>query len=170
MNSEVNQNEYAPFYKGYIKKSEGIDILTGLKAGLKNTKSFFETFPLEKLEYRYAEGKWTPKEILLHLIDAERVFAYRSLLIARSENAQIQGFDQDEFVKNSNANQRDIRNLIEEYNNVRNASISLFSSFNQETMMRMGEANNAMVSVRAIGRILLGHEIHHMDILKERYL
>jgi hypothetical protein len=170
MNSQITQSEYAPFYEGYIKKSEGIDIVIGLKTGLNNTKTFFEVLPPEKLEYRYASGKWTPKEILLHLIDSERVFAYRTLFISRSDNANIQGFDQDEFVENSNANTRDIKSLIEEYISVRKASISLFSSFNTEAMLRMGNANNAGVSIRAIGRILLGHEIHHITILRERYL
>ena len=170
MNSDIMPNEYAPFYEGYIKKSEGIEIVNGLEMGLHTTKAFFESFPMEKLEYRYAEGKWTPKEILLHLIDSERVFAYRALFISRATIAEIQGFDQDEFVKNSNANTRYIIGLVEEYNNVRKASISLFSSFSNETMKRMGKANNTNVSIRAIGRIILGHEIHHTAILNERYL
>ncbi|MBW2937970.1 DinB family protein [Aureisphaera sp. CAU 1614] len=170
MNSDITPNEYAPFYEGYIKKSEGIEIVNGLEMGLHRTKAFFESFPIEKLEYRYAEGKWTPKEILLHLIDSERVFAYRALFISRATNAEMQGFDQDEFVENSNANSRSIRSLVEEYINVRKSSVSLYSSFSKETMARMGKANNTSVSIRAIGRIILGHEIHHTAILKERYL
>ena len=170
MNFEMTQSEYAPFYEGYIKKSEGIEIVNGLEVGLDHTKVFFETLPFEKLEYRYTEGKWTPKEILLHLIDSERVFAYRALLISRSDGAEIQGFDQDEFVKNSHANIRDINDLLEEYIHVRKATISLFTSFDKTTLLRIGKANNSSVSVRAIGRIIVGHEIHHIDILKERYL
>jgi len=170
MNIDIPQNEYAPFYSGYIQNSSGVGILEGLKNGLVATKAFFNSFPNEKLEYRYDEGKWTPKEIFLHLIDAERVFAYRVLLIARSDNAEIQGFDQDEFVANSNANHRTIESLIEEYENVRKTTIALFSSLAKEQFSRMGKANNTPVSIRAIGRIVIGHEIHHISILKERYL
>lgn len=170
MNAEIKPNEYASFYEGYIKKSEGLEIINGLEIGLHKTKTFFETIPAEKLEFKYAEGKWTPKEILLHLIDSERVFAYRALFISRAENATMQGFDQDEFVKNSKANSRAIQSLIEEYTRVRKASISLYSSFSKEIILRMGKANHSNVSIRAIGRIILGHEIHHTIILKERYL
>lgn len=170
MNSEIPPSEYAPFYEGYIKKSEGIEIGKGLEMGLQITKAFFEGIPAQKLEFRYAEGKWTPKEIILHLIDSERVFAYRALFISRATNAEMQGFDQDEFVHNSNANTRTMNSLVDEYSNVRKASISLYSSFSKETLLRMGKANNTSVSIRAIGRIILGHEMHHTAILKERYL
>ncbi|HAT67606.1 MAG TPA: damage-inducible protein DinB [Flavobacteriaceae bacterium] len=170
MYSEITSSEYAPFYEGYINKSKGIEIVNGLEMGLYKTEAFFESIPIQKLEYRYAEGKWTPKEILLHLIDSERVFAYRALFISRATTVEIQGFDQDEFVKNSNANSRDIIGLLEEYITVRKSSISLFSSFSNETMTKMGKANDSNVSIRAIGRIILGHEIHHTTILKERYL
>lgn len=170
MISEISINEYAPFYEGYILKSEGIPLIEGLKSGLENTSQFFNEFPKNKWGFSYAEGKWTPKEILLHLIDAERVFAYRALLISRSENPEIKGFDQDEFVLNSNANSRTETSLIKEYTHVRNATISLFESFSSKTLLRLGKANGAQVSVRAIGRIIVGHEIHHINILKERYL
>ena len=170
MISEISTLEYAPFYEGYIKKSEGLPLVEGLNEGLKKTKRLISSFPEDKWDYRYAEGKWTPKEILLHLIDSERVFVYRALLIARSETPDIKGFDQDEFVENSYANTRSLSSLYTEYSQVRKATISLFESFSHETLMRLGKANGAQVSVRAIGRIILGHEIHHINVLRERYL
>ncbi|MEZ4857803.1 MAG: DinB family protein [Flavobacteriaceae bacterium] len=170
MTAEIPIEEYAPFYQGYIQKSSHIELLEGLVVGLKNTTTLFETFPVPKQEYSYAEGKWTPKELFLHLIDSERVFAYRALFIARAKNAALMGFDQDEFVANCNAHYRRMESLIEEYKAVRNASISLFNSFTESDLLKMGSANNAKVSVRAIGKIIIGHEIHHSIILKERYL
>ncbi|MEZ4779427.1 MAG: DinB family protein [Flavobacteriaceae bacterium] len=170
MISEISPDEYAPFYEGYIIKSDGIPLIEGLKIGLQNTSRFLNEFPKNKWEFRYVEGKWTPKEILLHLIDAERVFGYRALLIVRSELPEIRGFDQDEFVLNSHANDRTIASLLSEYIQVRNSTISLFESFSEESLLRFGKANGSQVSARAIGRIIIGHEIHHITILKERYL
>ena len=134
------------------------------------TNNFFETIPDAKLEYRYAEGKWTPKEILLHLIDTERVFAYRALQFARAKDVVIKGFDQDEFAANSNANDRTIKNLLEEYRAVRTATVILFSSFSNNTLLQMGVASDSPLSVRASGFIISGHEKHHIAILNERYL
>lgn len=170
MATEIPNNEFAPFYQGYIQKSSGIELLEGLVIGLKNTTTLFETLPTEKQEYQYAEGKWTPKELLLHLIDSERVFAYRALFIARAKKVELKGFDQDEFVANCNAYYRRMESLIEEYKTVRNASISLFNSFIVSDLLKMGSANNSKISVRAIGKIIIGHEIHHSNILKEKYL
>ncbi len=124
----------------------------------------------ENWQYSYAEGKWTPKEILLHTIDTERIFCYRALQIARSENAILPGFDENLFAENSNANERSPEDLINEYRTVRQATTALFESFSEQTMNNTGNANDKPLSVQAAGFIICGHELHHINIIKERYL
>ena len=124
----------------------------------------------DKWSFSYAEGKWTIKEILLHLIDAERVFAYRTLCVSRKEELELPGFDHDEYLKNSNAKSRSHESLIEEYEAVRKASISLFKSFDEETLSYLGVANGSAISVKGLAYIIAGHELHHNSVIKERYL
>lgn len=166
----MTSQEYNSYYKTYIDLVSEPSLIKSLAEGLLNVSAFFEAIPKSKLEYRYAEGKWTPKEVLLHLIDTERVFSYRALTFARSPNMTLPGFDQDAFVEHSEANQYTIDALLEEYLVVRTATISLFKSFNEEVLMRSGVASGSPLSVRAAGTIICGHEIHHCTILKERYL
>ena len=123
-----------------------------------------------KHEFRYAEGKWTIKDIILHLIDAERIFAYRALRIARNDNTALPGFEENDYVVAANANNREYESLLAEYETVRNATISLFETFSSEDLLRLGTASNNSVSVRAIGYIMLGHELHHKNVILERYL
>src|SRR5690606_27112498 len=123
-----------------------------------------------KLDYRYAQDKWTIKEILLHLIDTERVFAYRAMCIARKDLTELPGFDQDAFVVHSHANERSVESLLSEYRNVRMATVSLFDSFDLRGLEQIGVANGSDLSVRAIVFIIIGHENHHLQIIKERYL
>ncbi|WP_263649826.1 DinB family protein [Rasiella rasia] len=170
MTSPLTSNEYNEYYKRYIDLAISAPLLEGLATGMLETHEFFESIPNEKLEFRYAEGKWTPKQILLHIIDTERVFAYRALQFSRASNVEIKGFDQDEFAANSNADNRSQDSLLKEYMAVRTSSILLFKSFNEATLKRMGEASNFPLSVRASGYIICGHEKHHIKIIKERYL
>lgn len=166
-----NDNEYAPFYANYITKSLfHTDLVGGLKKQKEEMVSFFQSIPFEKQEFQYETGKWTPKDILLHLIDAERIFAYRALRIARNDQTALHGFDENEYVPYAKANSRDMQNLIDEFLAVRNATISLFANFNEEQMIRVGNASGSTVSVRAIASIILGHELHHVAVIKERYL
>ena len=123
-----------------------------------------------KHEFRYAEGKWTIKDIILHLIDAERIFAYRALRIARNDKTALPGFEENDYVVAANANNRGYESLLAEYETVRNVSISLFETFTSEELLRLGTASNNSVSVRAIGYIMLGHELHHKNVILERYL
>tara|TARA_R100000935_G_scaffold1439_1_gene4462 strand:+ start:13644 stop:14153 length:510 start_codon:yes stop_codon:yes gene_type:complete len=167
---QISEKEFNTYYKRYVDKALAKPLLQGLAEGMLETNDFFEAIPDAKLEYRYAEGKWTPKEILLHLIDTERVFAYRALQFARAENVVIKGFDQDEFVLHSNANNRTMDTLLEEYMAVRTATLILFSSFSESILQQMGFASDSPLSVRASGYIICGHEKHHIAILKERYL
>lgn len=167
---QISDNEFNAYYKGYVDKALNKPLLQGLADGMIETHEFFEAIPENKHQYRYAEGKWTPKEILLHLIDTERVFAYRALFFARSKNVEIKGFDQDEFTANSYANGRTMSDLLEEYLAVRTSSVVLFNSFSEEILQNMGVASNSPLSIRAAGYIICGHEKHHLGILKERYL
>lgn len=164
------EGEFHPYYGTYIGKVSGNDALMTLEVQLSDTPRFIERFPLEKEEYRYAENKWTPKEIFLHLIDAERVFAYRALRIARGDETPLSGFDQDQYVPESNANQRSLESIAEEYTAVRKASIELLRNLREEQLLRKGVANNSPISVRALAYIMAGHENHHMGVIRERYL
>ena len=146
------------------------DIVLGLKENVISVVDFYQNIPSEKLEHAYAEGKWTPKDILLHIIDTERVFVYRAMRIARQDKTEMVGFEQDDYVDAGKANNRTINSLIEEYKAVRNATIVLFDSFSDEELKSIGKANGSPVSVRAIGYIITGHENHHNNVIRERYL
>ncbi|MFC4721940.1 DinB family protein [Geojedonia litorea] len=166
----LKPGEFNPYYGTYIDKTAGLDLKSGLKVGGKRTINFLKSISNEKLEYRYAKGKWTIKEIIQHLIDAERVFAYRALRIAREDQTPLPGFEQDDYVLPSKANNRSLDQLLNEYAAVRQATVTLFDSFSDEMLIQLGTASNSPISVRAIGFIIIGHEIHHCDVIKERYL
>ncbi len=168
--SEIKSTEFHPYFKTYIDKVKDIDLIDALKLGAKETLSFFESIPGSKMDYRYSEGKWTVKDILLHVIDTERVFCYRALNFVRSKNSNLEGFDENEYVDSAKANSRSITELLEEYNAVRKATILLFESFSDKNFKSIGKANNTDLSVRAAGFVICGHEIHHKQIINERYL
>lgn len=120
--------------------------------------------------YAYAPGKWTLKELLQHVIDAERIFNYRALAIARKETTSLPGFEENDYALNSNANERSWNNLIHELKAVRTSSIILFDSFNEEVFGYLGIANNNSITVNAIGFITVGHIYHHKKVIEDRYL
>lgn len=167
---QLTSEEFNPYFGIYINKVGEKNLLRALEDGRDYTVQFFESIPESKLEYAYAEGKWTPKELLLHLIDVDRVFSIRALFFARSEDANLSGFDEDVFAKNSNANSRSISNLIEEYKSVRNATLTLFASLSEKALKNTGKASGSVLSARAVGFIICGHEIHHAQVIQERYL
>ena len=168
--SRPHPSEYNDYYNHYIDLVESDNLYDALKAGKERTATFFEGLAQDKHHYRYAEGKWTPKEVLLHLIDTERVFSYRALHFARAQNVVLPGFDQNVFVDNSDANNRSMSRLLEEYVAVRSATLLFGESCSEETFVRMGTASNNPFSVRALLYIIAGHEIHHCKIISERYL
>lgn len=167
---QLNPNEYNPYYKTYIAKSTQLNCVEGLKQNLDTVVAFYSNIPKEKHDFAYAEGKWTIKDILLHIIDTERIFAYRALRIARRDKTPMAGYEQDDYAANSFASSRTLESLIEEYISVRQATITLFSSFNSDTLLQIGEASNSPFSVRVLGYIITGHEIHHNQVIRERYL
>ena len=168
--SQLQSSEYSSYYGNYIDQAGDLELLKGLEDNLSSIQSFYTSISEEKYDYSYAEGKWTLKEILQHLIDTERVFAYRALRVARKDKVNLPGFSQDDFVLTSCANLRTKKDLIEEFVSVRNSTISLFRSFNNEMLLEVGRASDSPVSVRAIGFIIIGHEVHHAKVIRERYL
>ncbi len=163
-------NEYADFYKSYIQVLEDVELIEELEICLHEFIKFVQNIPMDKFDYRYEVGKWTIKEIIQHLIDSERVFSYRALRISRNDKTPLPGFNENEYVDNSNGNDRNLQGLLTELAVVRQATLSLFNSFSQEQLTKIGIASNKEVSVRAIGFIIIGHQKHHQKIFAERYL
>jgi len=163
-------NEYADFYKSYIQVLEDVELIEELEICLHEFIKFVQNIPMDKFDYRYEVGKWTIKEIIQHLIDSERVFSYRALRISRDDKTPLPGFNENDYVDNSNGNNRNLQGLLTELAVVRQATLSLFNSFSQEQLTKIGIASNHEVSVRAIGFIIIGHQKHHQKIFAERYL
>ena len=162
--------EYNDYYQSYIDKCGDLDLLEGLKSNGVRVVAFLKQIQSSKHLYRYTDGKWTLKEVVQHIIDTERVFAYRALCISRKDFTHLPGFEQDDYVVNSNANAKSMSDLISEYEKVRAHTLCLFKSFSEEMFSLIGTANQSNISVRAIGFIILGHEKHHCDVIKHRYL
>jgi len=144
--------------------------MDGLEQGRSGFLSFMDELPEERLSFSYGPGKWTLAEVLVHIMDTERVFQYRALRFARNDRTDLPGFDQDAFVPNSNASKRSLGDLRQEFVAVRDSSIALFRSFDRETLDRMGIANGLPMGVGAMGFIISGHQAHHLKIIGQRYL
>lgn len=169
--TDLNTSEYNPYYEPFVRRiNEDVSLVDALITGRQEVSSFFDSIPENKLDYRYEDGKWTPKEVLMHIIDTERIFSYRALRFARKDKVDLLGFDQDAFIPPSNANQREIDSLVEEYKAVRAATIVLFKNFDDTMLKEVGMGSGSPMSVRALGFITLGHEQHHVSLIKERYL
>lgn len=167
---ELSKSEFAPFYANYIEKAKNFNIPSDYESQMNYCIDFFKSIPLEKLDYQYENGKWTPKDILLHIIDCERIFACRALRIARNDKTPLPGFEENDYAIEANAFKRTLESLIDEYKTVRLASKSLFDTFDSDQFKAIGVASDKNISVRAIGYIILGHELHHIKIIEERYL
>ena len=163
-------SEYAPFYAGYIQTLDNVKLIEEMEICLHDFIKFVQNISMDKFDYRYAEGKWTIKDIIQHLIDAERVFSYRAMRISRNDMTPLPGFEENDYVDNANGNTRSLQELLTEMAVVRQSTLSLFKSFSEEQLLRIGTASNSKVSVRAIGFIIIGHQKHHQRIFKERDL
>ena len=168
--NQLPVNEYADFYKTYIQVLEDVELIEELEICLHEFVKFVQNIPMDKFDFQYAEGKWTIKEIIQHLIDSERVFCYRALRISRNDKTPLPGFDENDYVANSNGKQRSLQSLLTEMAVVRQATLSLFNTFTKEQLTKVGIASNREVSVRAIGFIIIGHQKHHQKVFSERYL
>lgn len=166
----LKTTEYNAYYKGYIDMSGEADLLTGLQDNLNYLVDFINKIPEDKLTYLYAEGKWTIKEVIQHLLDTERVFAYRALCIARNDRTAFPGFEQNDYIAPSKANIRSMASFVNELKALRMSNIALFENMDDEMLGRVGTASNSPLSARAAGFIIIGHWVHHCKIIKERYL
>lgn len=162
--------EYAEYYGKYISLVPAGDLLSTLARQLEETLALLKSIPETQGERRYAAGKWSIKELVGHMIDSERVFAYRALRFARHDPTPLSGFDQDHYVQQANFDARPLSELAEEYEHVRRASLLLFRHLDGDAWARRGTANDNEVSVRALAFIIAGHEAHHVQILRSRYL
>lgn len=158
------------YMSAYISLVAGNDLLQALKTGLNQTIELYGSVPANLEGYRYAEGKWSIREVLSHVVDVERIFAYRALTFARKDATSLPGFDENAYVPFSNAENRSLANIIEEYRVVRQSTILLFQSLAEESLDFTGMANNRTMSARILGWMIAGHDIHHGNILQERYL
>lgn len=169
--SDLQSKEIPECFAAYINQvSSEYTIVEELEISLHRFIKFVQNIPLDKFDYRYAEGKWAVKDIIQHLIDSERIFAYRALRFARNDKTELQGFEENNYVDEANAGKRSIQDLLTEMAVVRQATLSLFKSFSNEELLRIGIASNNPISVRALGFIIIGHQNHHQKIFQERYL
>jgi hypothetical protein len=169
MRSRPAPGDYAPYAAQYISLVSGDDILEGLHAQLKQTVTLFSGRSERDGNFRYAPQKWTVKEVVGHVADTERIFAYRAMRIARGDQTPLAGFEQDDYVRTAGFGARKLSDLVEEYADVRQASLALFRSLDEEAWPRHGVANNNRVTVLALAYLIAGHELHHRKILEERY-
>ncbi|MEO5889500.1 MAG: DinB family protein [Ferruginibacter sp.] len=166
VDKEFQSNE--PMFATLIS-SDG-ELLKHLTVNLETTKKLILSLSPEKLLYKYAEGKWTIKEVIMHLVEMERIYSYRALRFARNDQAALPGFDADKYINFSGANERDVVSLLEEFTAVRQSAIALLNGLTDEALARSGVMNGYSVSVRALAYHIAGHELHHINIIKERYL
>jgi len=167
--SRPSATEYSSFYQTYVNYTSGKDYSILVQQYHDRITESCAAIPAEKVNYAYAEDKWTIKQMLQHVIDTERIFAYRALSIARKEPAALLGFDENEYAKNGTGDNRNWKDMLTEWRVVRQSTNLLFASFTEEQIKAMGMASGQPISVNALGFIIFGHALHHLHILKERY-
>ncbi|MGB8705177.1 MAG: DinB family protein [Gillisia sp.] len=168
--SDLNTSEYLSFYQTYLDNLPDENLIEILESTKRKFALFLASLKDDDLKKKYEPGKWTVAEVLQHILDTERIFQYRALTLAREDSTKIPGFDQDAYVPSSKANQRDLQSFIFEFDSVRNAGIALFQSFDDEMLKATGNVNGANFSVRAAGFISAGHQTHHLQLFKSRYV
>lgn len=162
--------EYPAYFKHYIDLVKNDDVIQELKSQIAEMRQFLAGIPTEKENFVYAPGKWTIKELIGHIIDTERIMAYRALCFARKDKTNLPGFDQNAFVENANFNARTLKDLAYEFTLVRESNLLLFKHFTEEAIGQIGNSNGKELSVRAIIFMIAGHTIHHINIIKTNYL
>lgn len=158
------------FYKKYVTHVQNLDVLEALQSSNAQTISQLQKVEEKMGEYRYAPEKWSVKELLCHMMDAERIFAYRALRFSRNDATPLHGFEENDYAPQANAHARTLQQLVNEMKHLRSTSIDLFASFTPEMLQRKGIASNKPISVINLGYIIAGHETHHRLVLTERYL
>ena len=170
--SKPDSSQYSEFYQPYLDVIPEED--TGLIELLSSSRDAcldrYQNLDSGKEDFRYAEGKWSIKELLQHIIDAERVFAYRALRFARNDSTELSGFDENLYVETCRVAGRSLASLMEEFSALRNSNILLFDSMDEDVLSRKGSVDGNGISVRALGYITCGHLLHHLKVIEERYL
>ena len=166
--SKSEYPDYAEMYMQWSKRDGSL--LKQLKSSLEKTKKLISALSDEELNFRYNKNKWSIKEILVHIMDDERIYSYRALAFARNDKTNLPGFEQDDYNINSDTSERTIENIMEEFEAVRISTIKLYNGFSNRTLIRKGIANGNQASVRALGYHILGHELHHINMIEDVYL
>ena len=164
------EDEYAPFYARYVERVQEGDVVELLERQANEVAGVLRGLPAETAEHRYAPEKWSVKEVVGHLNDAERIFAYRALRIARGDQTPLPGWDENAYVPTGNFGARSLESLLDEWADLRRATLWLFRHLDAEAFARRGTANNHGISVRALAYVTAGHTAHHLEILRTRYL
>ncbi len=160
----------AEFYSNYINKAKDENVVRAIEKSGKNFHKLLKNIPKKKIDHAYAEGKWTIREVVQHVIDAERVFAYRATAFARKDSTPLPSFDENLWAANSSGSNRGWKDLVNEFESLHESSVYLFESLSEDQLRSIGVASNKEVNVLALGFIIAGHIEHHIDIIKERYL
>ncbi len=168
--SRPAEDEYAPYYGRYISRVPDGDLCGMLVSQLADTLALLRAIPEQRGTHRYADGKWSIKEVIGHVSDCERIMSYRALRFARADETPLPGFEQNDYVPPGGFDRRTLRDLSEEFAAVRQATIHLFRHLDPPALTRRGTASGNPVSVRALAHIIAGHERHHVAILKDKYL
>lgn len=164
-----NSTDYPEYFGNYINQVSEDDLIPAFMNQMPLLEKFMSSVDEEKANYAYAPGKWIIKELWQHVIDAERIFSYRALCIARKETINLPGFDENNYAANSNANERTWENLREEFINVRKSTLDLYKSFTENMMQQKGNSNNREMNVLSLGFTTIGHVTHHLKVLSEKY-
>ena len=171
MNSNhLLETEYSGPFANYVREAGQINLIEELEISLHDFIRFVQNIPLDKFDYRYAEGKWTIKDIIQHLIDCERIFGYRALRFSRNDKTALPGFEENDYVDNTYANGRSIQELLTEFSAVRHSTLLFYKSLSEEQLKQIGTASTHQISARALGYVIIGHQRHHQNIFEERYL
>lgn len=163
------KHSYGDYYENYISLVKENELFSAFDHSANQSLTFWSELTEEQGDYRYAEGKWSIKELLQHIIDTERIFSYRALAFARGEKMALPGYDENQYADNCLADSRSLKEMVDELALVRKSTIALFSSFDKSVLDNLGKASGSNLSVRAAGFIIVGHELHHMNVVRERY-
>lgn len=170
MKQMLKSNEYASYYSTYVDLVPEGDIISILMQQMEETTAVLKDLTEQQAHFSYGEGKWSIKEVVGHIADTERIMGYRLLSFARGEKAELPGYDDNEYVRNARFNALSLQELLENFHITRKSTLQLIKSLSNEAFLRRGNANGSEVSVRALVYIIAGHELHHRNLIKERYI
>ena len=168
--TELTFSQKSPFYKSYIDILGDVELLDILQRQLEHFPEFILSIPDDKLHFAYGPDKWTIAQVLVHILDTERIFQYRASRFSRDDQTSLPGFDQDHYAQKSKAERRSKESILEEYKVVRKSTIALFANLDRDDLEKLGTASNLQWSVAALGFVISGHQKHHRNIIRESYL